>query len=291
MSTDPTPTSRAAEVLAVEVLRCPVHSIPDCSPLLNGCSIPNWLATAYERGRTDAGLPREHEPRQGALTEATPESRDAVMDPWCRIARADGWEVDADPIYWAAVDGLAWSLIEQTMDTADREPGPEILRDARATAERALTARGGTAAAGDEGLREPVLAWIDGVREWAEALKAAPEAATASSRGIGRDLTGHLSALRDITEGWDELGTAEVVSSLRTAALDATLAPAAAQPCPDCGHAHTPDGCTGDPTPSDLWAGVSVSGCDCEYDQATLAPTEAPAPSQDTLRAAVEDDR
>lgn len=36
--------------------------------------------------------------------------------------------------------------------------------------------------------------------------------------------------------------------------------------CLDCGHLHTPDGCTGDPTPSDLWAGVSVSGCDCDFD-------------------------
>lgn len=34
--------------------------------------------------------------------------------------------------------------------------------------------------------------------------------------------------------------------------------------CPDCGHdPHEFVGCTGDPTPSDLWAGVSVSACDC----------------------------
>lgn len=35
-------------------------------------------------------------------------------------------------------------------------------------------------------------------------------------------------------------------------------------PCGDCGHVHTPTGCTGPPTPSDLWAGVSVEGCDCD---------------------------
>lgn len=40
-------------------------------------------------------------------------------------------------------------------------------------------------------------------------------------------------------------------------------------PCPDCDHFHTPDGCTGPPTPSDLWAGVSVEGCDCDYDYVT----------------------
>ncbi|MDB5716482.1 MAG: hypothetical protein JWO15_3879 [Sphingomonadales bacterium] len=34
--------------------------------------------------------------------------------------------------------------------------------------------------------------------------------------------------------------------------------------CPECGHCHTPNGCVGDPTPSDLWAGVSVSICDCD---------------------------
>lgn len=34
--------------------------------------------------------------------------------------------------------------------------------------------------------------------------------------------------------------------------------------CPDCGHCHTPDGCTGPPTPSDRWAGVSPSACDCD---------------------------
>lgn len=31
-----------------------------------------------------------------------------------------------------------------------------------------------------------------------------------------------------------------------------------------CGHIHTEDGCTGEPTPSDLWAGVTPSACDCE---------------------------
>lgn len=40
----------------IEVLRCPVHGIPDCSPLLNGCSLPNeraaeWYAEQKEQGR------------------------------------------------------------------------------------------------------------------------------------------------------------------------------------------------------------------------------------------------
>jgi hypothetical protein len=38
---------------------CPVHKIPDCSPLLNGCSVPNWLhdvkdaASLIVLGKTD----------------------------------------------------------------------------------------------------------------------------------------------------------------------------------------------------------------------------------------------
>lgn len=34
-----------------DLIRCPVHNMPDCSPLLNGCSIPNKLAAAWEAGR------------------------------------------------------------------------------------------------------------------------------------------------------------------------------------------------------------------------------------------------
>ena len=36
--------------------------------------------------------------------------------------------------------------------------------------------------------------------------------------------------------------------------------------CTDCGHQHTPEGCVGDQTPSDLWAGVLVAACDCDRD-------------------------
>jgi len=51
--------------------------------------------------------------------------------------------------------------------------------------------------------------------------------------------------------------------------------------CADCGHVHTPDGCTGDPTPSDLWAGVSVSKCDCAWDRETEATRVIPPGSGD----------
>jgi hypothetical protein len=37
--------------LPIELRRCPVHGIPDCSPILNGCSIPNQMASLYAQGR------------------------------------------------------------------------------------------------------------------------------------------------------------------------------------------------------------------------------------------------
>lgn len=58
------------------------------------------------------------------------------------------------------------------------------------------------------------------------------------------------------------------------AASPDTAAPVDAT-CPDCGHIHTPDGCTGAPTPSDLWAGVTPSACDCDAPvDATLTDDE-----------------
>lgn len=35
----------------IDVIRCPVHGIPDCSPMLNGCTIPSRLAQAYDAGK------------------------------------------------------------------------------------------------------------------------------------------------------------------------------------------------------------------------------------------------
>lgn len=36
-----------------KVLRCPTHGQTDCSPLLNGCSVPAALADAYLTGYVD----------------------------------------------------------------------------------------------------------------------------------------------------------------------------------------------------------------------------------------------
>jgi hypothetical protein len=39
----------------IDVIRCPTHGVPDCSPLLDGCSLPSRLAAAYDAGKaTDA---------------------------------------------------------------------------------------------------------------------------------------------------------------------------------------------------------------------------------------------
>ena len=35
------------------------------------------------------------------------------------------------------------------------------------------------------------------------------------------------------------------------------------EPCGDCHHQHGPHGCYGQPSPSDLWAGVTPAVCDC----------------------------
>jgi hypothetical protein len=40
---------QAPVVMDDDRIRCPVHGIPDCSPLLNGCSIPNQLIAWRER--------------------------------------------------------------------------------------------------------------------------------------------------------------------------------------------------------------------------------------------------
>lgn len=44
--------------------------------------------------------------------------------------------------------------------------------------------------------------------------------------------------------------------------------------CPECGHQHTPEGCTGDPTPSDRWAGVTPAACDCPRPMPPRAPRD-----------------
>lgn len=55
-------------------------------------------------------------------------------------------------------------------------------------------------------------------------------------------------------------------------------AEAAREPCADCHHTHTPEGCAGPPSPSDLWAGVSPAGCDCDYDHPAITRgTDRPA--------------
>lgn len=65
--------------------------------------------------------------------------REAIRAAWQAVIDADGWDADvAEDMYARAVDGIAWGLIEATMDTADREPSAETYHEARNTARRMM---------------------------------------------------------------------------------------------------------------------------------------------------------
>jgi hypothetical protein len=65
----------------------------------------------------------------------------AVEETWSQIAESDGWlGVSNADLHGRAVEGVAWGLIEATMDTSDREPAADVWRDALATAQRILPA-------------------------------------------------------------------------------------------------------------------------------------------------------
>lgn len=61
-----------------EAVRCPVHGIPDCSPLLNACSLPSHLRGALNVGRLMGVIEARDEinrmlatfPQQGRHTRA-----------------------------------------------------------------------------------------------------------------------------------------------------------------------------------------------------------------------------
>lgn len=58
---------------------------------------------------------------------------------WVAIAEADGWEgIDPDRLTNSAVEALAWALLDQTSDIADRAPSQEAFEDACQTAIRML---------------------------------------------------------------------------------------------------------------------------------------------------------
>lgn len=83
-----------------------------------------------------------------------------------------------------------------------------------------------------------------------------------------RTLDALLSDLRALAEKWKRPGLTcepwdDVTDDLRDLIAKHTPKP---NKCAECGHAHTPMGCTGDPTPSDLWAGVTPAACDCAPD-------------------------
>jgi hypothetical protein len=60
-----------------------------------------------------------------------------------------------------------------------------------------------------------------------------------------------------------------IVTAELVAALGST-----SQTCAGCGHIHSPEGCTGPPTPSDVWAGVMPAACDCHVATIRAALTD-----------------
>ena len=60
---------------------CPRHGIPDCSPLLNGCSLPNMLQTQYESGHEDGFNDGYDEGFEDGKLNADGKTFMTVMDP------------------------------------------------------------------------------------------------------------------------------------------------------------------------------------------------------------------
>lgn len=54
-----------------------------------------------------------------------------------KVANEDGWDnIDGEQVLARAIEAMGWDLIEQTSDTADREPSQETFREACKTAAR-----------------------------------------------------------------------------------------------------------------------------------------------------------
>lgn len=84
----------------------------------------------------------EGQARVGTLAQLG-QSAEGQAESWSDIAARDGWEDVPEPgLHAAAVNGIAWALLEETMDTSDREPSAETHKAACETAERILAARG-----------------------------------------------------------------------------------------------------------------------------------------------------
>lgn len=60
-----------------------------------------------------------------------------MSETWIQIAETDGWG-PITGLAEAAIEGIAWHLIDATMDTADREPGPYTISAARLSARKMI---------------------------------------------------------------------------------------------------------------------------------------------------------
>lgn len=244
MSTDPTPTSRAAEVMLRHsyLLSHTTGGICECGfvPTVD----PKSLATQQDYHRVhlaqalaDAGLLREQEPEQGGLTEA--DNR--------------------------AIQGFVYDYAQ-----------PSRRADMAFALADFLAARGGTAAAGDEGLRRGVQKML---LDWPH-----DDTCPAFTRsGACECWHSELSALLDATPAptEDRFYLGQGIDQRRCAAC-------AAAPTLPCAEHRGHQPCTG---ASDCSARLHEHGCYADHDGTAYtdpdehdAPTEDPAPVEALCR-------
>lgn len=173
----------------------------------------------------------------------------------CVCPRTDGYRIkrrgcpahaETDAAYWRDSDRRKFGT------DSPSEPTDEFVRRAFAEGARALWPDS----------RDP--GWIVTFDRWLEARVAefqynAVEMARKADQAERRaeEAEFHVEQLRDARDSTERrIERAErLVDSWEHDAPDH---------CLGCGHIHTPDGCSGPPTPSDRWAGVSPAICDCD---------------------------
>lgn len=113
-TTDPTPLAEQI-ARAHRIVRCPVHDIPDCSALLNGCTLPARLhANALHIATVTERAVRERMRAAGPTLEihaygATPEQADTIFT------------AAMDAAYDAAPEGVAVDAVGKLAGRASPE--------------------------------------------------------------------------------------------------------------------------------------------------------------------------
>ena len=236
-----------------------IHGDPIVHQVGRGYLSGGGVATAFhgeDYGRTVAAHIATFDPPTVLALIERLRKAEAERDEWRAVAEErttvryrNAEETDAQNV----------ALRQQVADlTAERDQWQRLAesrrRDARPQREEALALARAEAAEVKSAARAEV---IERVRALAESKQAEIERINATPD----PLTGRRSTMRAYV----------LVEDLLPLLADAPTPPAEAETCGDCGHVHTPDGCIGEPTPSDRWAGVSPSACDCHTPPTTDA--------------------